>query len=134
MNELAKELARKARARISDERAWCADTEAVDARGETVDSSTETAVAWCATGALEREAYEAGGDSYAWEAYEEAVEGMAHAAHAGIRRSDFGSDSAFADWQMSDGVDYCEATVRIVNDRRGHEAALSLFDKALAAA
>ena len=133
MNELARELTRKARARIADETAWTQDTEAVNRSGEITDASSETACAWCATGALNREAYDAGGDADAWEAYEEAVIALSDAGCGRVGRGDFGSEGAYEEWQLGDGVDFCELTVRVVNDQHGHGAVMDMFDRALAA-
>ena len=102
---LQMQIVERARALIADKQHWCRGELARDVNGEGVCPSSASAVKRCALGAV------------------------IAAAHELTHNLDFANDFAFKALRPRYGT----ATLVRVNDMRGHEAVLALFDTVIAA-
>jgi len=114
------ELLGRTQERIRPTAAWIAKCEAQDEWGGWVSPWDDEAVAWCATGSLEREAALGNFDN---EVRLQALELLAVAATLN------GMSREARDYMSPDAIGPYE-TVQAVNDVHGHAAVMAMFDKA----
>ena len=100
------QIAERARALIADERHWCRGKLARDINGHGVSPISTSAVKWCALGAVVAATHELTNDS----------------------------DAAYTLAFKALRPHYSTTTLILINDIRGHSAALSVFDGVIAAA